>query len=215
VFASNHEGTWAIYSRAATATGDVVRLSRSPYDLYPTGTLRDGTIVYDENHPATSKNIGLLHPDGTTEAWLATAADESLARPSPDERLLAYASDMSGRIEVYVQPLDRSTPAVLVSTAGGNSPMWSASGDLLYYRQGNLMMAASVHRTPAFSLSEPVALFDGGWALSHRNSSYQTNYAPMPDGRLLMVRNEPEAIPTRINVIFNWLSVLNAKVPIR
>jgi hypothetical protein len=37
----------------------------------------------------------------------------------------------------------------------------------------------------------------------------------MRDGRLLMVRNEPEAIPTRINVIFNWLSVLNAKVPIR
>jgi len=215
VFASNHEGTWAIYSRAATGTGDVVRLSRGPYDSYPTGMLRDGTVVYDENDPAISKNIALLHPDGTTERWLATPAEESLARPSPDDRLLAYVSDMSGRLEVYVQPLDRSTPALPVSTAGGTSPMWSASGDLLYYRQGNLIMAASVRRTPSLVVREPAVLFDGGWALSHRNSYYQTNYAPMPDGRLLMVQNEPEAIPTRINVIFNWLSVLNAKVPIR
>jgi len=35
----------------------------------------------------------------------------------------------------------------------------------------------------------------------------------MPDGRLLMVRNEPDAVPTRINVIFNWFEELERLVP--
>lgn len=30
-----------------------------------------------------------------------------------------------------------------------------------------------------------------------------------------MVKSDPEAVPTRINVIFNWFETLRAKVPLR
>lgn len=40
------------------------------------------------------------------------------------------------------------------------------------------------------------------------------NYDVLPDGRFLMVKNEPEAIPTRIDVIFNWFEELNRLVPL-
>ena len=40
------------------------------------------------------------------------------------------------------------------------------------------------------------------------------SFAVMPDGeRFLMVRYEPAAIPTRINVILNWLEELKRLVP--
>ena len=41
--------------------------------------------------------------------------------------------------------------------------------------------------------------------------------SPAPDGpdgkRFLMVRREPRSIPTRINVVFNWLKELERLVP--
>lgn len=32
-------------------------------------------------------------------------------------------------------------------------------------------------------------------------------------GRFLMVKNDPDAVPTRINLIFNWLEELGRLVP--
>jgi hypothetical protein len=43
-----------------------------------------------------------------------------------------------------------------------------------------------------------------------------TCFEVMPDGEhFLMVRADPEAIPTRLRVIFNWFEELKAKVPLR
>ena len=126
---------------------------------------------------------------------------------------MAFMTDVSGQFEVAMQMLDKSSDPVPVSTAGGTSPVWSPSGDRrLYFRQGNRIMVADVSTQPGLVASVPEVLFEGGWELSQRD--LWTNYAVMPDGRFLMVRHEPEAVPTRINVIFNWFEELKARVPI-
>ena len=129
---------------------------------------------------------------------------------------MAFISDVSGRFEVYVQPLDRSSDAVPVSTQGGTGPVWSRSGDQLFFRHGRLLMAAAVASEPALEIGTPEVVFDTGWELGQDviGSQLQLNYDALPDGRFLMVKNEPEAIPTRINVIFNWFEELNRIVPI-
>ncbi len=76
------------------------------------------------------------------------------------------------------------------------------------------MMVAEVSTLPSLAASVPAVLFEGGWELSDLSSAIMTNYAVMPDGRFLMVRHEPEAVPTRINVIFNWFEELEARVPV-
>jgi hypothetical protein len=39
-------------------------------------------------------------------------------------------------------------------------------------------------------------------------------YAVAPDGRrFLILRPEPKAIPTQINVVLNWFEELKARVP--
>ena len=47
---------------------------------------------------------------------------------SPDGHWLLYASDVSGRSEIYVQPYPGSGGAVPVSAGGGHSPAWHRNG---------------------------------------------------------------------------------------
>jgi hypothetical protein len=129
---------------------------------------------------------------------------------------MAFISFLSGRFEVYVQPIDRSTDAVPVSTRGGTGPVWSRSGDRLFFRQGRLLMAAPIVSRPRLEVGTPEVVFDGGWELAQdTTTSYVTvNYDALPDGRFLMVRSDPAALQTRINVIFNWFEELNRLVPL-
>ena len=77
-------------------------------------------------------------------------------------------------------------------------------------------MAAAVASQPRLEVGTPEVVFDSGWELGQdaASSYYQLNYDVLPDGRFLMVKNDPEAIPTRINVIFNWCEELNRLVPV-
>ena len=102
------------------------------------------------------------------------------------------------------------------STAGGTSPVWSRSGDRLFFRQGRLLKAVSMVSQPRLEIGAPEVVLDGGWGLAQdlRESYYLATFDVLPDGRFLMVKRDPEAIPTRINVIFNWFEELNRLVPV-
>jgi Tol biopolymer transport system component len=49
---------------------------------------------------------------------------------------VAYNSEESGRVEVYVTPLPGPGARVQVSTNGGLQPVWSADGRRLFYAAG-------------------------------------------------------------------------------
>ena len=72
------------------------------------------------------------------------------------------------------------------------------------------MMAADVQATSGrLSSARPRRLFEGGWQLPA-----DVPFSVMPDGKhFLMVKFDPAAIPTRIDVVFNWLEELKKKVP--
>jgi serine/threonine-protein kinase len=59
--------------------------------------------------------------------------ETSVAR-SPDGRWLAYTSNETGRFEVYIRSFpDLSIAREQVSTAGGQAPVWSRSGEELFF----------------------------------------------------------------------------------
>lgn len=64
---------------------------------------------------------------------------------SPDGNWLAYSSDASGQLEVYVGPFaDLERQRWRVSIDGGTHPLWALTGDELFYQtlSGELMVAA-------------------------------------------------------------------------
>ena len=60
-----------------------------------------------------------------------TRFDEIEGQFSPDGRSLAYASNESGRYEIYIRPFPEPSGKWQVSTAGGTQPRWRRDGRFL------------------------------------------------------------------------------------
>ena len=84
------------------------------------------------------------------------------------DRWMAYASNESGKYEVYVRPFPEVNKGKWqVSTSGGNSPLWSPDGRELFYRSGDAVMAVPVETEPTFKPGKPTVLFRGTYSALH------------------------------------------------
>jgi len=128
------------------------------------------------------------------------------AQVSPDGRWIAYGSNESGRMEVYVYGFAGQGGRVQISTEGGSEPRWAPDGRTLYYRDADRMLAVPVSTSAAFSAGAPRMLFEGSYT---RMGWQQANYDVAPDGkRFLMVRGDAPRLPTSIDVVTNWFDEL-------
>ena len=80
---------------------------------------------------------------------LQTRFDEIQGEFSPDGRWLAYASNESGRYEIYVQTFPVTGGKWQISVAGGLQPRWRRDGqELFYVAPDNRLMAAPIRVAP-------------------------------------------------------------------
>jgi Tol biopolymer transport system component len=137
---------------------------------------------------------------------------------SPDGGWLAYCSNESGRPQVYVQAFPGPGPKVQVSNDGGTDPVWRRTGNELFYRNGDSMMAVSVSTAPTFSAGRPLELWRGHY--SHGMSSScgapgltSSNYDVSPDGQhFLMIKDDDQdsVIATQLIVVQAWADELSS-----
>ena len=92
---------------------------------------------------------------------LATPFNNCSPSLSPDGRWLAYTADESGRNEVYVRAYPGAGGRWQVSLEGGTEPLWSGRGGEIFYRNGDVMMSASVRTQPGFEVTGRTRLFTG------------------------------------------------------
>jgi Tol biopolymer transport system component/tRNA A-37 threonylcarbamoyl transferase component Bud32 len=213
-FQSNREGTSSLFWQPADGSGAAERLTKSQGIGVPTSFSPDGqTIAFAQFHPGTTGfdiwTVGL--GDRKERPFLETQYNETSPRFSPDGHWLAYASDESGRWEVYVQPFPGPGGKWQVSTDGGTEPGWNPAGSELFYRAGARMMAVPVHFQPSFSAAKPVVLFEGPWLPTPRTSP---NYDVSRDGqRFLMLKSADEDQGAQqIVVVQNWLEELKQRM---
>ena len=143
-------------------TGDKERIIESELFQWPTSWSADGHLLaYVERHPQTGLDLWVLPLDGERRprSFLATSFDEDQAVFSPDGRWLAYSSNETGRVEVFLRSLAGSEKEQ-VSIGGGSEPAWAKSGRELFYRKGHAMMAVSVRLEPTLDVGNPQKLFD-------------------------------------------------------
>ena len=75
------------------------------------------------------------------------------------EHAATVVSDESGRQEIYVQPFQMPGRRWLISTDGGNEPVWSRDGRRLFYVNGDKMMAVDITmHEPARFLARQMSL---------------------------------------------------------
>ena len=77
--------------------------------------------------------VPLAEP-GPDRPILQSGYNEEYPALSPDGRWLAYVSDESNQLEVYLRRFQGEGAKVRVSQSGGSEPVWSRNGRELFYR---------------------------------------------------------------------------------
>jgi serine/threonine-protein kinase len=163
-------------------------------------------LVFGRTRAGTSGDIYVLslRGDPKLRTVVNTPAFEGGAQFSPDGQWMAYASDESGQMQVYVRPFPGPGRRVPVSTQGGTHPLWARSGKELFYRDGNKMMMVDVSTTPDLVFSAPRQLFEQRYSFLNLTIP---SYDVSPDGqRFVMVKDESGS--GRLNVVLNWAEAL-------
>ena len=177
-----------------------------PVDAYSGFVSHDGKWLVFRTGDLTSSYRDIfataMSGDPTPRALVKSPSSEANPALSPDDRWLAYVSDVSGRPEVYVRPFLGPGQPVQISRDGGNEEIWSRDGRTIYYRAGRTMTAATVSESPlAVVATRPVFagvyLTDGGF----------TNYDLSPDGKhFLMLQSVDRQAETIL--VYNWAAEL-------
>ena len=210
LYTSNQDDQYNIYRIPSDGSGPPERLTNSLNPQRATSVSPDGRIVLLNDILADgseSRNVDILAlEDARLDPVVKTRFWERGAVFSPDGRYIAYDSNESGRMEVYVQRYPRGGKAK-VSLDGGRSPVWNPSGGELFFQGPGAIMAAKI--ADGVPEGPPVRLF------SHASAVHDWTVAP--DGRRFLVVEGGDAStsPPQINVVVNWLEELKQKVPVR
>ncbi len=189
--------------------GSLVRLTPD-HDFprfYATSTSADQHSVYGNvQRSSTLWDIAVLQLSESPilEFPISTAGNDHTARVSSDDRWIAFNSDISGRLEVYVIPRDGSAPRVRVSIHGGSDAAWSPDNDELYFRQGKRIMVS--RNTGPLTFSEPELLF----IAPDLDVTQQQNWDAGPDGQFVLVLSDPTTT-SEFQVVTNWFNVLTTQ----
>ncbi len=213
IFDSDPEGVRNIYVKTSTGASNPELILKSTQQKSPEDCSRDGKfILYQVDDPVTKSDLWILPLSGarTPLPFLHSVANETDGRFSPDGQWIAYASDESGKFEVYVQHFPPSGGQWQVSVNGGAAPSWSRDGKELYYLGADRkLMAVSVRISgSAVELGIPSPLFEASVDLYTAPNRYDIS----ADGKSFLVNASGFEYNTKsMTTIVNWIAMLEKK----
>ncbi len=212
VFQSDRSGVNDLWIRTANGAGDERVLYASPTAWKQAYSWIGDTLAFVTTENETGFDIWLLHPDRTEEPptrLLGSPASEFDPAISPDGRWLAYASNESGRQQIYVVSLPDAKTKYQVTTEGGRHPLWTRNGgELLYLAGENSVAAVAVARGDSLAFGTPEALFSLP-RMSLGSGADEVLFAVTTDGdRIFLVEPEGEGSAT-LTVVTDWLAELD------
>ena len=174
----------------------------------------DGTsIVFGAIRPTTGLDILVLSlGEGDPKPFVETAFEEQQPRFSPEGDWVAYASNETGRMEVFIEPFSGPGRKWQISTDGGREPLWSPDGTELFYRnvKGDHVMVAEIRRKPKLEPEKARVLFEGSFSLG---ASAGPTYSLHPDGERFLMMKDVVPDPAPIEITLNWFEELKRLVP--
>ena len=158
-------------------------------------------LVFERDSPETGVDLWYLEvgQDTAPIPFLVTEHDESRPRLSPDSRWIAYRSDDSGQLQIYVKNFPSGEGLWQISTGRGEAPRWSPDGDELFYLQDQDLMVVSIQGTSSLDHGSPTRLF------SH---PARYSYAVGEGGESFILPRTAggDETPPAIAIVQNWFS---------
>jgi hypothetical protein len=179
--------------------------------ISPSAWLPDGRVLLSARSATMGGNLLVSdpHSGGAPVTITGEPGQQFGATPSPGGRYLAYASDETGRFEVFVRAYPGPEAKQQITAEGGTEPIWSVDGKEIYYRSGNRMMAVPVTTHPSFARGRPITLFEGAFV---QGAAGLPAYDVAKDGRFLMMRPVAGSEARQLHVVLNWFDELNERL---
>jgi Tol biopolymer transport system component len=198
-----------IYRTAVGGAGTDELVAATGLQSWPRDWSNDGRFILYQK----VRDLWVVPLDGDRKPFpfVATPAQETEGRFSPDGRWVAYGSNETGQFEVFVLDFPAKGMRLQVSTAGGNEPRWRADGrELFYLDPTGRLMSVDVAYAPTFSLGIPRLVFQT--RVFEMGNSPLRRYAVSADGtRFLMNVPVADARPEPITVVVNWKTALGGR----
>jgi eukaryotic-like serine/threonine-protein kinase len=198
-----------LLEQPADASGPPDTLFIGATESFPTSISPDDSLVLFYSTGADDP-VDLYVLDRATRSVrrLSMPGAQRGGRFSPNGRWIAYQSNDAGQMDIYVRPWPSMNARYVVSTEGGEEPVWSSDGRELYYRTGDRIMAVRVSDAATFTTSRPAQLFHGPYP---RDPWGDQSFDVAPDGRFLMLRVS-EGSPLQLFIIQNWFGEIRRQL---
>jgi len=214
VFSSIRKGRSRVnlFRKSLSGSAEEQLIVESGLDKYASQFSPDGKLIlyWTRGGPDTRTDIWMapLSGDGAPSAILQTQFAEQFPALSPDGRWMAYESDESGRMEVYVTPFPSPTRKWQVSTAGGERAYWRNDGkEIVYLDPENRLMAVDVSPSATdFQVGASTTLFQ-------IQPQRPGNIIQMsPDARRFLINSSVVAQQIQpLTLVVPWTSALDKK----
>jgi Tol biopolymer transport system component len=210
VFASGRSGALDVYRRPSNASGPdepLLKLNAPPI-VFPSDWSSDGRfLTYYRSDPKTQLDVWVLPLSGDRKPipFLHSDFNESQGQFSPDGRWMAYVSDESGSLQIYVQSFPELTGKWQISTDGGSQPRWRRDGkELFYVSPDRKLMAVIVKSGATFEAEGSRALFETTLpAVANRQT-----YSVSADGQRFLLNAPLETESQPMTIVLNWTGLL-------
>jgi serine/threonine-protein kinase len=179
------------------------------FDGMQPSAIRNGRLLFVR---LASGQRGLWHaalpagggPPAEPTLWHETPEHESDPALSPDGAWLAYTRGDTGQSSVMLRRYPEGSDQWQVSVAGGSQPVWSPSGDKLYFREyPGAIKVVDVETTPQLRLSAPRTVPREPGVIT------RIGYDVSRDGKRLLMVSEVkgrEGSGPALAVVQNWLA---------
>jgi eukaryotic-like serine/threonine-protein kinase len=207
----------AIFSKASTGTGEPERLLAPAHGLEQAvcDWSPDGRYLIYRSGAAgigTEQDLWILPLFGDRKSfpYVTDPGSQTEARFSPDGRWVAFTSNETNRLEVYVAPFPWTGAKWQVSASGGYAPEWRRDGKELFFLipgAGQLAAAAVNGSATGFEVGELHTLFRADLS----PTTVGTIYAPTHDGQRFVAITAGEEGSMPLILVQNWTAELKKK----
>jgi Tol biopolymer transport system component len=188
------DGDWVIFLASGNGNDALYKQHSDGYiqPLYvidgraAEGWYKGGLLAFITRKDPQDYGISLLDMNTRKVTLLVDLPGNSQhsSRISPDGRWLAYASNETGRFEVWLEPLPQTGKRFQLTKQGGGHPLWSPDGKTLYFDHDDRMFRMDVTLDPANArASDPAALPIAGFQQGEARRQFDLT----PDGRAFLM----------------------------
>jgi eukaryotic-like serine/threonine-protein kinase len=203
MFSSSRQHTFDLYIKNSNGSTEEKVVEHGNVDRYSTDWSRDGkSLLFIQGNDLWVMDT----PGMQSRVFLKAAGTIRNGEFSPDGKWVAYASNETGKWEVYVTSFPDAKAKWQVSSAGGDQPRWRGDGKELFYLSPEAkVMAVPVKGGASFDAGTAEELFQAN-PRERVATSEQMMYDVSADGQKFLIntrmKNE-EARP--MTVVLNWL----------